>query len=60
MIKTTSADESAADSEAKLKRYQERLENHRVWLEKQEISPNDLKPGDKVDALDTEYIWCKA
>ena len=36
----------------------ERLKNHADWVEKHKIT--NVKPGDKIDALDTEYIWCKA
>ena len=41
-----------------LKRYQERNKNHDKWLLKHSV--DNVKPGDKIDALDTEYIWCKA
>ena len=39
-------------------RYQERSKSYNEWFEKQQLK--NVKPGDKVDALDTEYIWCKA
>lgn len=44
--------------ESELKRYDERLKAHQEWFDKQQVKV--IKPGDKVDALDTEYIWCKA
>jgi len=51
---------SAADcgNRDELTRYEERVQAHKTWLDKQEIQ--EVKPGEKVDALDTEYIWCKA
>ena len=44
--------------QSELKRYEERVKNHLDWKDKQLVK--DIRPGDKVDALDTEYIWCKA
>lgn len=46
------------DDNAELKRYLERGKAHEEWRNKQSVEP--VKPGEKVDALDTEYIWCKA
>ena len=40
-------------------RYKQRIENHRLWCEKHKIK-DLLKPGMKLDILDTEYIWCVA
>lgn len=47
-----------AGDESELKRFDERVKAHQVWLDKQKLK--EVKPGDKIDALDTEYIWCKA
>ena len=44
--------------EEEVNRYQERSKSYNEWFEKQQLK--NVKPGDKVDALDTEYIWCKA
>ena len=44
--------------QSELKRYDERIKYHLDWKYKQTLK--EVKPGDKVDALDTEYIWCKA
>ena len=41
-----------------MKRYEERVKAHKTWLDKKLIK--EVKSGEKVDALDTEYIWCKA
>lgn len=46
------------DANSELKRYQERVKAYQEWHKKQMLV--NVKPGDKVDALDTEYIWCKA
>lgn len=40
------------------RRREERIKAHAEWIEKHKIT--NIKPGDKIDALDTEYIWCKA
>ena len=29
---------------------------YKDWLDKKELK--DIKPGDKVDVRDTEFIWC--
>lgn len=29
---------------------------YKEWLDKKKLV--DVKPGDKVDVRDTEYIWC--
>ena len=50
------ADEAGNKDE--LTRYEDRVKAHKTWLDKQQIQ--EIKPGEKVDALDTEYIWCKA
>lgn len=46
------------DNAEELQRYKERVKAHEEWLSKQSVEP--IKPGEKVDALDTEYIWCRA
>ena len=47
-----------AGDDEDFRRREERLKNHAEWVEKHKIT--NVKPGDKIDALDTEYIWCKA
>ena len=44
--------------QSELKRYEERAKHLIDWKDKQRVK--EVKAGDKVDALDTEYIWCKA
>ena len=36
------------------RRRKDRLKQHAEWVEKHKIT--NIKPGDKIDALDTEYI----
>ena len=50
--KRADGDEKEAD------RMTERLKNHENWLEKHNVK--FVKPGDKLDVLDTEHIWCSA
>ena len=47
--------ESDADE---FKRHNERVENYKKWKESHSVK--EIKPGDMLDVLDTEYIWCKA
>ena len=44
--------------EAEYKRHQDRLKNHNEWKDKHAVK--EVKPGDMLDVLDTEYVWCKA
>jgi hypothetical protein len=44
--------------EEEAKRLEERIKNHRKWLEKHKVQ--DIKAGDRIDVLDTEHIWCSA
>jgi hypothetical protein len=39
-------------------RWQERMVKYKEWVESHQIK--GVKPGEKIDACDTEYIWCKA
>ncbi len=39
-------------------RWQERITNHFKWLTNHTLK--EVRAGQVVDALDTEYIWCKA
>jgi len=55
MVKSRAEAGNDADE---LSNYEKRLKQHHVWLDKQTLK--DLRPGEEVDALDTEYIWCKA
>ena len=48
-----------AGSKDEQKRYEERVKSYEEWRKKHEL-PATVKPGDKIDALDTEHIWCKA
>ena len=41
-----------------VKRWNERMVQYRSWTKKHIL--DTVKPGDKIDACDTEYIWCKA
>lgn len=41
-----------------VRRLEERIKNHQKWVEKHRVI--DVKAGDKLDALDTEHIWCSA
>jgi hypothetical protein len=36
----------------------ERMQKNQKWVESHDIT--SVKVGDKIDVLDTEYIWCKA
>ena len=54
MVKSR-ADAGNADE---LVNFEKRLKSHQAWVDKQTLK--ELRPGDEVDALDTEYIWCKA
>lgn len=48
----------ASQGDGEMKRYQERINNHSAWLDKHKVK--DIKPGQKLDVLDTEHIWCVA
>jgi hypothetical protein len=39
-------------------RWHDRMKNHKEWLGKHRV--RDVKPGQKLDVLDTEHIWCVA
>lgn len=51
---------SSFDSEAleEVRRFETRSDNYRKWMDKHMVK--EVKPGDKLDVLDTEYIWCPA
>ena len=34
------------------------MDKYNEWIESHRLK--EVKPGDKIDACDTEYIWCKA
>lgn len=42
------------------KRLIQRKEHAQNWLKKHAFDSKLIKPGHKVDVLDTEYIWCPA
>jgi hypothetical protein len=42
-----------------LDRLNDKIKNHDIWQEKHKL-PASIKAGSKIDALDTEHIWCKA
>ena len=44
--------------EAEFTRHQERVKNYETWKDKHKVS--QVKPGDMLDVLDTEYVWCRA
>ena len=39
-------------------RWNERMQAYTKWVKSHVIE--SVKPGEKIDACDTEYIWCKA
>lgn len=43
---------------SEIARWNERMQNYNKWIKGHRI--DSIKPGEKVDACDTEYIWCKA
>lgn len=49
---------SANGNEEEIERYNTRLQNHKNWLKKHTLC--NARPGQKVDVLDTEHIWCTA
>jgi len=34
------------------------MKNHNTWLQNHKLA--NIKAGQVIDALDTEYVWCKA
>lgn len=44
--------------ESEYERHHDRLKNFKDWKDKHTVK--EVKPGDMLDVLDTEYIWCKA
>lgn len=62
MVKAKDSDKSkltGKESEEEQVRHSERVKQYKEWREKHEL-PTKVKPGDRIDALDTEHIWCKA
>ena len=39
-------------------RWKDRMDKYQEWIQSHHLK--EVKPGDKIDACDTEYIWCKA
>lgn len=39
-------------------RWNERMQAYKKWVKNHVLE--SVKPGEKIDACDTEYIWCKA
>lgn len=39
-------------------KWEERMNQYQVWVDSQQLK--SVKVGDKIDACDTENIWCKA
>jgi len=46
------------ENDEELQRWEERMNKHCQWQKKHQVC--EVKPGDKLDVLDTEYIWCVA
>ena len=44
--------------ENEVTRWQERMKNYIIWQNNHKL--NNVKPGQIIDALDTEFIWCQA
>ena len=57
-VKLMVKSKAAEGDESEMQRYEERVKNFQDWKDKQTIK--QVATGEKVDALDTEYIWCKA
>ena len=39
-------------------RWKERVQKYQEWMVNQRVK--SVKPGEKLDVCDTEFIWCKA
>ena len=48
---------SSSDDKELKESYNQRLKDQKKWEKESRVT--NVKVGDKLDVLDTEYIWCK-